>query len=319
MNATFTRERFVPLLFGSLIAATASSALAHAPSGALFTTVADGSEVNFNIYPSKDAVYLDGGPGPGAPQGAAGLNDDTYVFQVTEPSGKTLLSQDPAKCRQFKVTNGIIASVIVTGCEHVTGVDIDHGAITVQLMPYADTPNPGGEYKAWVVRLDDYLLGCAALGVTNAVNALNAVDCGDAPGNHHGFIPRHTKTDNFKVGDTNNLEIDTRFIDAATGATLKGKNAKWTDTLGAGNSKWSYNDPRWGTADNFAHVEAVEVGVHQITIDNQAGCKVTRMDCSAGSCSKGVLSINGPGTFDVPVKQNDRVWTKYIYVYCATQ
>src|SRR6476469_2604 len=80
-----------------------SPAAADAPSGAIFTTVADGTEVNFNIYPSKDAVYLDGGPGPGAPQGAAGLADDTYVFQVTEPSGKTLLSQDAAKCRQFKV------------------------------------------------------------------------------------------------------------------------------------------------------------------------------------------------------------------------
>src|SRR5580765_8545066 len=135
--------------------------------GAIFTTVADGSEVNFNIYPSKDAVYLDGGPGPGAPQGAAGLNDDTYVFQVTEPSGKTLLSQDPARCRQFVVTNGIITSVAATGCEHLTGSDIDHGATTVQLMPYADTPNNGGEYKAWVVRLDDFLLGCAALGVAN--------------------------------------------------------------------------------------------------------------------------------------------------------
>src|SRR4026209_996716 len=175
VKAKINRRHFAPLLFGSLIAATAFSALAHAPSGAIFTTVADGSEVNFNIYPSKDAVYLDGGPGPGAPQGAAGLDDDTYVFQVTEPSGKTLLSQDAAKCRQFKVTNGIIASVIVTGCEHVTGVDVDHGAATVQLMRYADTPNPGGEYKAWVVRLDDYLLGCAALGVTNAANALNAV------------------------------------------------------------------------------------------------------------------------------------------------
>src|ERR1700755_394116 len=85
-------------------------AAADAPSGAIFTTVADGSEVNFNIYPSKDAVYLDGGPGPGAPQTAAGLDDGTYVFQVTDPSGKTLLSTDAAQCRQFTVTNGIITS-----------------------------------------------------------------------------------------------------------------------------------------------------------------------------------------------------------------
>jgi len=124
-------------------------AAGHAPSGAIFTTVADGSEVNFNIYPSKDAVYLDGGPGPGAPQTAAGLDDGTYVFQVTDPSGKTLLSTDAAQCRQFMVTNGIITSTDPSpaSCAHVTGLDVDHGAITIQLVPYNDTPNPGGEYK----------------------------------------------------------------------------------------------------------------------------------------------------------------------------
>src|SRR5215204_7613864 len=79
--------------------------LASPPSGAIFTTVADGSEVNFNIYPSKEAVYLDGGPGPGAPQTAAGLDDGRYVFQVTDPSGKRLLSTDAARCRQFDAAN----------------------------------------------------------------------------------------------------------------------------------------------------------------------------------------------------------------------
>jgi hypothetical protein len=121
------------------------------------------------------------------------------------------------------------------------------------------------------------------------------------------------------VGQTNNLEIDTRFIDDATGATLAGRTAKWTDTLGGGNNKHSYNDPSWWTRDNFAHVEAVEVGVHQITVDNQPGCTVLRMVCDTGSCGTKALALNGPGTFDVPVKQNDRMWTKYLYVYCGTQ
>lgn len=77
---------------------------AHAPSGAIFTTLPDGSEVNYNIYASKDDVYLDGGPGVGAPQTAAGLDDGTYVFQVTDPSGKTLLSTDFGRCRQVVVS-----------------------------------------------------------------------------------------------------------------------------------------------------------------------------------------------------------------------
>src|ERR1700731_4240610 len=81
-------------------------------SGAIFTTVANGSEVNFNIYGAKTDVYLDGGPGPGAPQTAAGLPDGVYVFQVTDPSGKTLLSTDIAACRRFQVTTGIITMLI---------------------------------------------------------------------------------------------------------------------------------------------------------------------------------------------------------------
>ena len=67
--------------------------------GAIFTTLPDGSKVNYNQYPSKPLVYLDGGPGDKAPQHAAGLPDGTYVFQVTNPNGVDLLSVDPAKCR----------------------------------------------------------------------------------------------------------------------------------------------------------------------------------------------------------------------------
>src|SRR5215467_14392490 len=166
-----TGHKYLASTFGCFLAASISSAAwAHAPSGAIFTTVADGSEVNFNIYPSKDAVYLDGGPGPGAPQTAAGLDDGVYVFQVTDPSGKTLLSTDPVACRQFTVSAGIITSTAPSpaGCAHVTGLDVDHGAATVQLMPYNDTPNPGGEYKVWVTMVSNYL----------CESNMSFVDCG---------------------------------------------------------------------------------------------------------------------------------------------
>jgi len=301
------------LFFSLLAAAFASSATAHAPSGALFTTVADGSEVNANIYASKDLVYLDGGPGPGAPQSAAGLNDDTYVFQVTDPSGRTLLSTDAAKCRRFTVLNGIISGLVTTGCPtpHLTGTDIDHNAVTVQLMPYDDTPNPGGEYKAWVVRVDDFLQGCAAL---NVANGLDVVDCGRGNGNFHGFVPRHTKTDNYKVGPTNNLEIDTQFSEDGTGRLLDGIQLTWTDTLGSTNNKYSYI---LSSGHHFAHVEAVEAGVHGVTVSDQPGCKVVKFYCydTKQWCSS---DLNGAGTIDVTIKQNDPVWTKRLFVYCNT-
>lgn len=88
------------------VALLVAPANGHAPSGAILTTLSDGSEVNLNQFPSKLDVYLDGGPGIGALGTAAGLDDGTYVFQVTNPSGKVLLSSDLAKCRRFTVSGG---------------------------------------------------------------------------------------------------------------------------------------------------------------------------------------------------------------------
>src|SRR5262245_6717563 len=107
------------------------------PSGAIFTTVGDGSRVNANHFESKCAVHLDGGPGPNAPAHAAGLPDGEYYFQVTDPSGKNLLSTDVVSNRRFRVTNGVIVAYTgVGGLVHPTGVDRDHselGAIVIRL------------------------------------------------------------------------------------------------------------------------------------------------------------------------------------------
>jgi len=298
---------------GAAVAAFVALALAtlaaSAPSGAIFTTLSDGSEVNFNIYEAKEDVYLDGGPGPGAPQEAAGLDDGTYVFQVTDPSGKTLLSTDIARCRQVVISGGIITGLVPSGgaCTlHQTGVDLDHGAVTVQLMPYNDTPNPGGEYKVWVTMVEDFLNGCAALGTSNG---LDVVNCGaKTKGNAHGFVPRHSKTDNFKVRGSIR-EIDTRFFDR-DGNILDGLQITWTDTLGASNNKWSYENLALDIH-HEAHVESVEDGVHQITIDNQAGCTVGAVYVD------GVLQKkSGPQTVSVNANANWKSDTVFIDVHC---
>lgn|SRR5262245_14986174 len=284
----------------ALTAAASVQLRASAPSGAIFTTLVDGSAVNYNIYAAKEDVYLDGGPGQGAPQTAAGLDDGIYVFQVTDPSGKTLLSTDPAGCRLFQVTNGIITSVAPSGaCHHATGLDVDHGALTVQLIPYNDTPNPGGEYKVWVTMLADYV--CEA--------DLSIVDCGPKKGGAaHGFVPRHTKTDNFKVRGSIR-EIDTRFFDV-NGNILDGRMITWTDTLGASNNKWSYLDVLHDV-NHEAHVEDVEDGTHYITIENQLGCAVGQVYV------KGVAQHKiGPQTVSVVADGNWAGNTVFIDVIC---
>jgi len=148
--------------------------------GAIFTTVADGSRVDANIYDAKTDVYLDGGPGMNAPPGAAALPEGDYYFQVTDPNGHALLSTDDISCRRIHVNAAgfiDIAYAGLGGCQHVTGTDQDYGALTVQLIPYDDTPNSGGEYKAWVTPVAAY--------VANG-----------------GFAEAASKTDNFKVRAT---------------------------------------------------------------------------------------------------------------------
>jgi hypothetical protein len=192
--------RIAPLLV-LLFILTGQQALAGPLPGAIFTTLEDGTRVNANIYENMEDVYLDGGPGNNAPASAAGLPEGDYYFQVTDPSGKVLLSEDAVKCRRIHVgPDGFITAVVpatalvkVRGkfveeaCTHNTGIDADHGdvgAITVQLMPYARTPNKGGVYKVWITPVERFV------GDPEQV---------DNPDYFHGFIPAWSKTDNYKV------------------------------------------------------------------------------------------------------------------------
>jgi hypothetical protein len=122
---------------------------AAALSGKIFTTTFDGQTVGQNHYASKDAVYLNGGP---VHEGAEGLPDGSYYFQVTGPSGNDLISTDAAVCRQLIVAGGVIVGADGPSCQHPTGIpDLSTGATPVKLMPFNDTPNPGGNYKAWLI------------------------------------------------------------------------------------------------------------------------------------------------------------------------
>jgi len=154
--------------------------------GAIFTTDITGAVVNQNRYSTKcgpTGVYLNGGPGPNAPATAAGLPDGNYYFQVTDPSGKTLLSTDIVANRIVTVSGGLFVS-----STHPTFPDTGgSGGVTVELCPFLDTPNPGGVYKAWVTPVGDF------------VGDPTKVDSSCGNGCFHGFIPAASKVDNFKV------------------------------------------------------------------------------------------------------------------------
>jgi hypothetical protein len=171
-------------------------------SGAIFTTAVDGSIVNANVqYATKCDVYLNGGPGPHAPAKAAGLPSGDYYFQVTDPSGQTLLSTDAVANRKFHVnSSGVIDAYTGSGGPvHPTGTSIDHpeaGSITIRLAnttclsDFLNTSNGGGVYKVWATPASDFT------GDPTSVDS----PCGN--GCFHGFTPSKSKTDNFKVTPT---------------------------------------------------------------------------------------------------------------------
>lgn len=150
--------------------------------GAIYTTINDGTGVDENNYYAKEDVYLNGGPqndnGPGLPDG-------TYYYQVTDPSGATLLSTDMAVCRQLVVIGGRISgsTPLSEPCRHANGIlNPANNSIPVQLFPFNDTPNNGGVYKVWLVR--------------QANTTIVAPD-----GIHINFNNNNSKTDNFRIRD----------------------------------------------------------------------------------------------------------------------
>ena len=156
--------------------------------GAVFTTNSTGTIVNQNIYDTAGEVYLGGGPQGNSQDDncdEAGLPDGDYYFQVTDPSGHTLLSTDAIGERAFHVTNGVIATYL--GSTHATGTG-KCGSLTVALAPFDPTPNNGEEYKVWVTPVSAYQVD-ASTGLP-------------LEGTHHGFVNNASKTDNFKVAAT---------------------------------------------------------------------------------------------------------------------
>ena len=88
------------LLLGLLLVVTVLTGSTFAAlTGAIYTTEMSGTIVNENVnYGLAMDVYLSGGP---QNPKARGVPDGTYFFQVTDPSGKILLSTDNAVCRQL--------------------------------------------------------------------------------------------------------------------------------------------------------------------------------------------------------------------------
>jgi hypothetical protein len=192
----------------SLLLVSAFPALAQV-TGAIYTSTGTSTTVNGNLYYAKTSVYLNGGP---QNHNDPGLGPDgEYYYQVTDPSGAVLLSADDVSCRVAVVSNGRISGVpsgaapatCPSGFHPLGTYDPANGQTPVQLCPLTSsprtdnlsggsffdannwcdtTPNPGGEYKAWVTPISSY---------NNCAKSNSNI--------RYGFCDSDSKTDNFKI------------------------------------------------------------------------------------------------------------------------
>ena len=112
-----------------------TTGIAMAATGAIWTTDSSGEPINDNLFPSKEAVYLNGGPSGG---GSGGLPDGNYYCRVLSPSG-TVLGQnnDP--------TVEVVGGKMVHAYQLVAILYTASSNFTV--LGYDTTDNSGGAYK----------------------------------------------------------------------------------------------------------------------------------------------------------------------------
>lgn len=197
-------------MFGMLVS---SAGAANRFTGAIYTSNFEGTIVNQNHYKVKEAVYLNGGPqhlkGPVVPAGR-------YYFQVTDPSGRELLSSDLARCRQVVVgASGKVVGVVPEkdllnqDCQHglggngVPGVPSPNGTTPVQLFPYTNSRN--GTYKVWLIAQSSAVTGCNPTVASDLKRLTFPGGC--------------AKTDNYKV-DSQTQPFCAAWSDEFTGDSL---------------------------------------------------------------------------------------------------
>ena len=184
----------VSLFFLAVLIYFASAALAYSGghSGGnksvtqqFFTTSPDGSKKRQKHFDSRAEVYFHTFIRSNRSK-LHGQNGD-YVYQVTSPNGRVLLSSDPAECRIVRVRNGVIVNQLKprngNGLEvrdgddhcqtqnspdgiagnsqhHDTNTDTysnNDQALTVQLMPFHETTSRNNAYKVWLTPWRQYL------------------------------------------------------------------------------------------------------------------------------------------------------------------
>ena len=149
------RTTFVALAAFALLMITAGSAFMAAPlSGAIYTTDDGCGGVNINLFPNKDAVYLNGGPQGGGP----GLDEGNYYVKVTEPDGTLLGSSIGGPLGDTPVH--VNATWLI---RYVLSAFVDRQPVRAAHLPLATTTQP--------ITATSTRFGCARRGIHQLTGA----------------------------------------------------------------------------------------------------------------------------------------------------
>lgn len=166
-----------------------ASALALPISGSILTFGAAGAQQTFA---RRSDLFLGVGSASPPCQSFELLPDGTYSFQVTDPSGKTLLSTDPVSERSVTIKNGVISSS--NGTTHAIGPRTACGSLTVGLAPFNDAGFRRAGYVVWLTPAGSFE------GSPSSVDPI----CGQ--GCFHGFHPELSRAFFFRVEDKASCE-----------------------------------------------------------------------------------------------------------------
>jgi hypothetical protein len=190
------RVRFTVTAIGLSLLFCSLRALALVP-GAVTTTTESGAAQT--VFADKSDVFFTAGPTATPCAATQFVNDGQYYFQVTDLSGTTLLSSDPASERLVTVHSGVLATY--DGHTHDTdSADISEdseaapvhgpcGALSVGLAPFRDAGSREASYLLWLTPLARF---------SGDATQIDPV-CGD--GCFHGFRPEFSLTAAFRVED----------------------------------------------------------------------------------------------------------------------
>ncbi|MEX3073455.1 hypothetical protein AB3Y13_17000 [Vibrio alginolyticus] len=130
------------------------------------------------------------------------------LFYFDGEGGVTFMNDIVTITQEVKIRGKMETQSIDIECRHQLGseyLDRDPSTMpdgdTIQLYPFANTPNSGGVYKAWVSTAESVEAACEGTDLYGA-------ETGENCDGFFGFIPRFSKTDNFKARINNPVYFD---------------------------------------------------------------------------------------------------------------